>query len=128
LQALASTEPTRQQPLHAAHPEHRKAVATIDGWSVVGHDRIAGTLLDRPGGRRRKKIITSPIVRVRWTEGAPVAVVHTRSGSVYLLAKPAEGFGAKRAARFLRVKSAAGEAVAPLHDTTTGTELTDLND
>jgi hypothetical protein len=129
LQATASTDLVVRHPLRAHHLAHRKAVTTIDGWSVVGHDRISGTLLDRPGGRRKKKIITSPVVWVRWIEGAATALVHTRSGSDYLLARPAESFGSKRAAWFLRVKAAPGHEGAVVHsDRPLRTELTELTD
>ncbi|MBC5782607.1 hypothetical protein H8N03_06595 [Ramlibacter sp. USB13] len=79
------------------------ALPTIDRWLVAGHDRIVGVLRDGTSPRHGKKIITSPVVRMRIRDdGARVA--QTQSGSRYVLAAPAAGFGAERAEQFVRFK------------------------
>lgn len=78
---------------------------TIDRWSVVGYDRIVGTIRERFGGSAGKTIITSPVMRVRRVGDSGAAVALTQSGSLYWLATPAATFGAALAEHFLDYKS-----------------------
>lgn len=86
------------------------APPTIEGWSVAGHDRIVGTLRDMGSPSHGRKIITSPVMRVRLAgaDGTPVA--QTQSGSRYALAIPAASFGAQNAEHFVRFKCAVPSA------------------
>ena len=79
---------------------------TIVQWSVVGHDRLIGTIFGRLGkGGAPRTVMTSPVVKVRLVgaEGRPVAI--TQSGSVYRLGEPAEVFGQARAEKFVTAKA-----------------------
>jgi hypothetical protein len=79
---------------------------TIVQWSVVGHDRLLGTIFGPLGqGGAPRTVMTSPVVQVRLmgTSGRPVAF--TESGSAYRLGEPAELFGQARAEKFVAAKA-----------------------
>ena len=82
----------------------------IDGWAIVGYDRIVG-MLRATAGLPAKTIMTSPVLRVSFLGAARTPVALTQSGSLYALGEPADIFGTERAQDFLRYK--AGEAPAP---------------
>lgn len=82
----------------------------IEQWSIVGCDRIAGTIHDRPGGKDGKRIITSPVLAVRRIGSTQTPVAFTESGSTYWLGAPATRLGVERAKDFLRFKSTYPEA------------------
>lgn len=77
----------------------------IEQWSIVGYDRVVGTVFNRPGASDGKTIISSPVVQVRifGKERAPVAF--TESGSAYRLGEPAAHFGIDQAEHFIWYKS-----------------------
>ncbi|NML48424.1 hypothetical protein HHL11_32055 [Ramlibacter sp. G-1-2-2] len=91
----------------------------INGWSVVGHDRIVGAAHNRPGEPDGKTIITSPVVQIRFMGARKSPVAFTASGSAYWLGEPAASFGPDQAESFLWFKSrqrpaaAGGAAVDP---------------
>lgn len=100
---------------------------TIEDWFVAGHDRIVGTLRDATSAANGRKIITSPVLRVRRSadDGTPIA--QTQSGSRYALAEPASAFGEQRAENFLRFKCAIpGPHDLPSFDGDMGTGLMKL--
>ncbi|HYD76499.1 hypothetical protein [Ramlibacter sp.] len=80
----------------------------IEQWGVVGRNRLAGTVYDRPGHKDGGTIVTSPVVEVRmlgagtWPGTYPVAF--TESGSTYRLGEPSPSFGADCAGGFIRSK------------------------
>lgn len=77
----------------------------INGWSVVGHDRLVGAAFNRPGESDGKTIITSPVVQVRFMGSRKSPVAFTASGSAYWLGEPAASFGQDQAESFLWFKS-----------------------
>ena len=78
---------------------------TIEAWSVVGHDRIVGTLHNRPGAAEGKTIITSPVLEVRLVGELRNPVAFTESGSAYWLGTPSASFGLDQAEHFVWFKS-----------------------
>jgi len=100
-----------------AAPEIRHPL--INGWSVVGHDRLVGAAYNRPGESDGKTIITSPVVQVRFMGALKSPVAFTASGSAYWLGEPAPSFGLDQAENFLWFKSrqrpspADGNEIAP---------------
>lgn len=79
-----------------------KPVATIVGWSVTGHDRVTGKLVDAQG-ESRGRVITSPVLRVYLMPGDGKALALTRSGTMYILVHPA--CDASQAQDFLNFKA-----------------------
>lgn len=83
----------------------------IEKWGVVGGNRLAGTVYDRPGQKDGGMIVTSPVVEIRmlgagtWPGTYPVAF--TESGSAYRLGEPSPAFGADCADGFIRSKLSA---------------------
>jgi hypothetical protein len=97
---------SRTAPLADATPPSGSRISedqyqTISRWSVVGNDRIVGGIHNRPGTEGGGRIMTSPVVEVRFAgvDGTPVA--YTESGNAYWLGLPATSFGNDRAARFV---------------------------
>ena len=78
---------------------------TIEHWSVVGHDRIVGTVHHRPGQSDGKTIITSPVLQVRLMGVTRAPVAFTESGSTYWLGTPSTSFGMGQAEHFVWFKS-----------------------
>lgn len=98
-----------------------KAVATIVSWSVVGHDRVAGKLVDGEVGTRGR-VITSPVIRVHLLSADGKALALTRSGTMYILVHPA--LDASQAQEFLNFKAKAqvsARSIEPRQDSTRGT-------
>ena len=91
------------------------AAPTIDRWSVTGHDRIIGVLREAGHPSHGKKIITSPVIRMRVAETGE-HVAHTQSGNRYVLSSPAAGFGTQQAMDFVRFKCGvpSSQAVVPV--------------
>lgn len=89
---------------------------TIAGWSVVGYDRIVGTVYGHRGAASGKTIITSPVLQVLLEGDPPSPVARTQSGSLYALATPSAALGPERAEHFLQFKSRppVGDAVSPV--------------
>ena len=90
----------------------------IEKWGVVGGNRLAGTVFDRPGHKDGGMIVTSPVVEIRmlgagtWPGTYPVAF--TESGSAYRLGEPSPSFGTDCADGFIRSKlSARGLPIEP---------------
>jgi len=81
--------------------------ATIRRWSVVGNDRIMGSVSERSRPGDGKTIMTSPVVQVRLLGELRTPLAITQSGSAYWLADPAENFGLERATRFVAQKARA---------------------
>lgn len=78
---------------------------TIEAWSVVGHDRVVGTVHDCPAAPDGKKIITSPVLHVRLVGELRRPLVFTQSGSAYWLGRPSASFGTDQAEHFVWFKS-----------------------
>ena len=78
---------------------------TIRNWSLVGPDRLAGELYNRPGQADGQKMMTSPVVEVRFMGEHRTPVAFTRSGSTYWLGEPATDFGLDAAEEFVYRKS-----------------------
>jgi hypothetical protein len=100
-QAAVAERKRRSADAPAGEREH-----TIVQWSVVGHDRLLGTIFGPLGqGGAPRTVMTSPVVQVRLvgTSGRPVAF--TESGSAYRLGEPAELFGQARAEKFVTAKA-----------------------
>lgn len=74
---------------------------TIVQWSVVGRDRLIGTVYGHASPGEGRTVMTSPVVQVRLTGAPGRPVAFTESGSAYRLGKPAESFGQARAERFV---------------------------
>jgi hypothetical protein len=79
----------------------------IEQWGVVGQDRLAGIVYNRPGHRDGGMIVTSPVLEIRvmgdaWP--AAYAVAFTESGNAYRLGRPSESFGVEEAERFITGK------------------------
>ena len=51
---------------------------TIRWWSLVGPDRLAGELYNRPGQDDGQKMMTSPVVEVRFMGEPKTPVAFTR--------------------------------------------------
>jgi hypothetical protein len=77
----------------------------IEQWSVVGHDRIVGTVHNRPGASDGRTIITSPVLQVRLMGEPRIPVAFTESGSAYRLGTPSASFGIDQAEHFVWFKS-----------------------
>lgn len=77
----------------------------ISGWSVVGYDRIVGTVFGHKGAASGKTIITSPVLQVLLEGDGPYPLARTQSGSLYALAEPSATFGTEKAEHFLVYKS-----------------------
>lgn len=77
----------------------------IRDWSIVGNDRIVGTVHNRPGHADGRTIMTSPVVQVRLMGAHQVPVAFTESGSIYWLGDPSEKFGLDKAETFVWEKS-----------------------
>lgn len=110
--ADATVTAVDSQPLSALPgdlPEVRQP--RIERWAVVGRDRIAGTVFNRPGASDGKTIITSPVVEVRMMGAIPAPVAFTESGSAYRLGEPAAHYGIDRAEHFVWFKSRQLDAV-----------------
>jgi hypothetical protein len=86
-------------------PSQASSSTTIENWSVVGHDRIVGTIHNRPGAFDGKTIITSPVLQVRLMGDPRIPVAFTETGSVYWLGTPAASFGIDQAEHFVWFKS-----------------------
>lgn len=107
---LAERQENPVSPREAAGAAGGTNSPIIDGWSIVGYDRIVGMLratADLPA----KTIMTSPVLRISFLGAARTPIALTQSGSLYALGEPADSFGSERAQDFLRYK--AGEAAAP---------------
>ena len=80
----------------------------MEDWSVVGGDKLAGQVFNRPGHRDGGTIVTSPIIEIRmlgtstWAGMYPVAF--TASGNAYRLGKPSAAFGMERATALIHAK------------------------
>jgi hypothetical protein len=101
MQNACFTPPERADP-DSTDRTKPKAVATIVSWSVIGHDRVAGKLVDGESGRHCR-VITSPVIRVHLLPGDGKALALTRSGTMYILVHPA--FDASQAQDFLDFKA-----------------------
>ncbi len=77
------------------------AEQTIRFWSVVSTDRLAGEIYNRPGQPDGQKMMTTPVVEVRFMGALPTPVAFTRSGSTYWLGEPAPDFGLDAAEDFV---------------------------
>jgi hypothetical protein len=82
---------------------------TIRCWSVVGPDRLAGELYNRPGQPDGQKMMTSPVVEIRFLGKVKTPVAVTRSGSTYWLGEPSPDFGLDAAQDFVYRKSRAAQ-------------------
>ena len=86
------------------------AAQRVENWRVVGDDKLAGNVFNRPGHRDGGTIVTSSVVEIRmmgagaWPRMYPVAF--TASGNAYRLGKPSPGFGMERAEAFIYSKLA----------------------
>lgn len=99
-QAAAERQPRSTQ------AEAGERERTIVQWSVVGHDRLLGTIFGPLGqGGAPKTVMTSPVVQVRLVGSAGRPVAYTESGSAYRLGEPAELFGQARAEKFVTAKA-----------------------
>lgn len=76
----------------------------ISGWSVVGYDRIVGTVHGHRGAASGNTIITSPVLQVLLEGDGPYPLARTQSGSLYALAEPSTNFGREQAEHFLVYK------------------------
>lgn len=100
----------------AGHP-------VISGWSVVGYDRIVGTVFGHKGAASGKTIITSPVLQILLDGDGPYPLARTQSGSLYALAEPSATFGTQQAEDFLVYKArppvgeAAGEPTPQMRTT-----------
>jgi hypothetical protein len=80
----------------------------VENWGVVGEDKLAGKVYNRPGHRDGGTIVTSSVVEVRmlgagtWPRMYPVAF--TASGNAYRLGRPSPSFGVRRAEAFIYAK------------------------
>ncbi len=70
-------------------------------WSVAGRDRLIGDIYNRPGTTDGTKMMTSPVVEVRFMGEPALPIAVTRSGSQYWLGDPAQSFGAAAAEQFV---------------------------
>jgi hypothetical protein len=86
----------------------------IEQWTVLGGNRIAGQVYNRPNHLDGTRIVTSPIAEIRmmgdgsWMDTYPVAF--TESGHAYRLGQPARSFGACSAKDFVHATMDSGEA------------------
>jgi hypothetical protein len=101
----------RNDAAHAPVAEDRHPV--VHQWSVVGHDRILGTVFGKGDGPDGRIVITSPVIAVVRTGRKIGAVALTQSGSIYWLGDPSEAFGVAQAEHFLWFKSRSGGTVIP---------------
>jgi hypothetical protein len=90
---------------------------TIIRWSVVGHDRLIGSVYQRPGQADGGTVMTSPVVQVRRMGDLQWPVAFTASGTAYWLGAPARPFGVERAQQFVRQKARV-PACSPPHSFT----------
>lgn len=102
--------PAGNQP---AAPAPATRYQTIRRWSVVGNDRLMGSVYNRPGRGDGKTIMTSPVVQVRLVGEPPFPLAFTESGNAYWLGEPADSFGVERAKQFVAQKSR--QADPPAH-------------
>lgn len=70
-------------------------------WSVAGRDRLVGDIYNRAGTADGTKMMTSPVVEVRFLGEPALPVAVTRSGTQYWLGDPAESFGSDAAEEFV---------------------------
>lgn len=70
-------------------------------WSVAGRDRLVGDIYNRPGTADGTKMMTSPVIEVRFMGEPPLPIAITRSGTQYWLGDPAQSFGAAAAEEFV---------------------------
>ena len=106
---LAEKEQLDAMPAPAERVLRSGSSPVIQGWAIVGYDRIVGLLRGR-AGEGGKAIMTSPVLRISFVGSRRTPVALTQSGSVYALGTPAESFGAQRAEHFLLYKCGALEA------------------
>lgn len=82
----------------------------VEDWRVVGGDKLAGKVFNRPGHRDGGTIVTSPVVEFRmmgvgtWPATYPVAF--TASGNAYRLGRPSVAFGMEQGKAFIYAKLA----------------------
>ncbi|MFI4927927.1 MAG: hypothetical protein ACHP7E_09610 [Burkholderiales bacterium] len=96
----------RQPPSAKAEAVGREREQIIMRWSVVGHDRLLGTIFGPLGqGGAPRTVMTSPVVQVRLMGSSGRPVAFTESGSAYRLGEPSELFGQARAEKFVTAKA-----------------------
>lgn len=87
--------------LHHLSPADEPRHPGVEKWSVVGHDRIVGTVYNRPGTSDGKTVVTSPVLQVRLMGPKRAPMAFTASGSAYWLGEPATSFGLDKAEQFV---------------------------
>lgn len=103
-QAVAE-RPPRSAKAEAVERE-REREQIIVRWSVVGRDRLLGTIFGPLGqGGAPRTVMTSPVVQVRLVGSSGRPVAFTESGSAYRLGEPSELFGQARAEKFVTAKA-----------------------
>lgn len=100
--AVADSQP--RSATAAAAESDRELI--IVRWTVVGHDRLLGTIFGPLGqGGAPRTVMTSPVVQVRLVGSSGRPVAFTQSGSAYRLGEPSEMFGQGRAEKFVTAKA-----------------------
>jgi hypothetical protein len=112
---------TRQSAPSDIHEDQYQVIA---GWSVVGNDRIVGNLHSPAATATGKRIMTSPVVKIRFLGNPRTPVAFTESGSAYWLGPPSSNFDPNRAMTFVWTKSR--DRHEPAHIAEPGSQTTFL--